>query len=186
VCRVQRVYAIAVSLVRASSRLRPTPWTVDVRQPGKGDSNSHGARPVHQIISIIKRIRTRRLSIKISLSLSEHSSYVTRSVLQIIVHLAATGTTGERPWRFWMVWHFGRIWRIHMQTLITYKRGFNQNYYTFTSIMLTKIVMCSKFHRTKFINYKCFHMRTSAVSSPRQCAARAREFIDYKASMITD
>ena len=32
---------------------------VDARLPGKGDSNSHGARPVHLIITI----RTRRLSI---------------------------------------------------------------------------------------------------------------------------
>ena len=27
---------------------------VDIRLPGKGNSNSHGARPVHQIISLIK------------------------------------------------------------------------------------------------------------------------------------
>ena len=27
---------------------------VDIRLPGKGNSNSHGARPVHQIISMIK------------------------------------------------------------------------------------------------------------------------------------
>ena len=31
---------------------------VDVRLPGKGDSNSHGARPVHPIITMIKWIRT--------------------------------------------------------------------------------------------------------------------------------
>ena len=47
---------------------RPT-RKVDVRLPGKGDSNSHGARPVHLIIPMIKRIRTSRLSIKNSLSL---------------------------------------------------------------------------------------------------------------------
>ena len=41
---------------------------VDVRLPGKGNSNSHDARPVHQIISMIKWIWTCRLSIKISLS----------------------------------------------------------------------------------------------------------------------
>jgi len=41
---------------------------VDIRLPGKGNSNSHGARPVHQIISMIKWIRTSRLSIKNSLS----------------------------------------------------------------------------------------------------------------------
>ena len=59
---------------------------VDVRLPGKGDSNSHGARPVHLIITMIKWIRTSRLSIKNSLwqvlsgllialaALEEHSS----------------------------------------------------------------------------------------------------------------
>ena len=43
---------------------------VDVRLPGKGNSNSHGARPVHLIITMIKWIRTSRLSIKKSLSLA--------------------------------------------------------------------------------------------------------------------
>jgi len=41
---------------------------VDVRLPGKGNSNSHGARPVHLIITMIKWIRTSRLSIKNSRS----------------------------------------------------------------------------------------------------------------------
>ena len=40
---------------------------VDVRLPGKGNPNSHGARPVHLIITMIKWIRTSRLSIKNSL-----------------------------------------------------------------------------------------------------------------------
>ena len=41
---------------------------VDTRLPGKGNSNSRGARPVYQNHSMIKWTRTRRLSIKISLS----------------------------------------------------------------------------------------------------------------------
>jgi len=40
---------------------------VDVKLPGKGNSNSHSARPVHLIIKMIKWIRTSRLSIKDSL-----------------------------------------------------------------------------------------------------------------------
>ena len=40
---------------------------VDVRLPGKGNSKSHGARPVHLTIMMIKSIRTSRLSIKNSL-----------------------------------------------------------------------------------------------------------------------
>jgi len=40
---------------------------VDVRLPAKGNSNSHGATPVHQLISMIKWIRTSRLSIKNSI-----------------------------------------------------------------------------------------------------------------------
>ena len=35
---------------------------VDVRLPGKGNSNSRGARPVHLIITMMKWIRTSRLS----------------------------------------------------------------------------------------------------------------------------
>jgi len=42
---------------------------VDVRLPGKGNSHTHGARPVHLIIMMIKWIRTGRLSIKNSLGL---------------------------------------------------------------------------------------------------------------------
>ena len=41
---------------------------VDARLHGKGNSNSHGARPVHLIITMMKWIRTSRLSIKNSLS----------------------------------------------------------------------------------------------------------------------
>ena len=33
----------------------------------------------------------------------------------------------------------------HMQTLIIYNLGFNQNYHTFTLILLINIVLCSKF-----------------------------------------
>ena len=40
----------------------------DIRLPGKGNSNLYGARPVHQIISMITWIRTIRLSIKNALS----------------------------------------------------------------------------------------------------------------------
>ena len=42
---------------------------VNIRLPGKGKSNSHGARPVHLIIMMIKWIRTSRVSIKNSVSL---------------------------------------------------------------------------------------------------------------------
>ena len=42
---------------------------VDVRLPGKRNSNSHGARPIHLITTMIKGVRTSRLSIKNSLSL---------------------------------------------------------------------------------------------------------------------
>ena len=38
-----------------------------------------------------------------------------------------------------------RVYGFHMQTLIIYKLGFNQNYYTFTLILLIKIVLYSKF-----------------------------------------
>jgi hypothetical protein len=41
---------------------------VDARLPGKGNSNSHGARPVHLNITMIKWTWTSRLSIKNSFS----------------------------------------------------------------------------------------------------------------------
>jgi len=47
----------------------------DVRLPGKGNSNSHGARPVHLIITMIKWTRTSRLSIKNSLSIERHATF---------------------------------------------------------------------------------------------------------------
>ena len=34
--------------------------------------------------------------------------------------------------------------RLHMQTLIVYRLGFNQNYYTFTLILIINIVLCGK------------------------------------------
>ena len=43
-------------------------FIISEKVPRKGNSNSHGARPVHLIISIIKWIRTSRLSTKNSLS----------------------------------------------------------------------------------------------------------------------
>ena len=57
-----------VPLVKPRS-LVPFSRKVDVRLPGKGNSNSHGARPVHLIMMMMKWIQTSRLSIKNSLSL---------------------------------------------------------------------------------------------------------------------
>ena len=48
-------------------RLRVT-RKVDIRLSGKGNSTPHGARPVHLTSTMIKWIRTSRLSIKNSLS----------------------------------------------------------------------------------------------------------------------
>ena len=46
----------------------PSERAVDVRLPRGGNSNSHGARPVHLIITMIKWIRTSRLTTKNSRS----------------------------------------------------------------------------------------------------------------------
>ena len=53
---------------------------VDVKLPGKGNSHSHGARPVHIIIPMIKWIRTIRLSIKKSPSAGRWPSICCRSI----------------------------------------------------------------------------------------------------------
>ena len=55
-------------LSRQLHRVDYTTRKVDVRLPGKGNSNSPGARPVHLIITMITWIRTSRLSIKKTLS----------------------------------------------------------------------------------------------------------------------
>ena len=52
------------------SNMSALPRKVDVRLPGKGNSNSYGARPLHLIITIMKWIRISRLSITNSLSLA--------------------------------------------------------------------------------------------------------------------
>ena len=52
------------------------PRNVDIRLPVKGNSNSHGARPVHQIISMMKWIWIYRLSIENSLSGGAHGCVV--------------------------------------------------------------------------------------------------------------
>ena len=80
---------------------------VDARLPGKGNSNSHGARPVRLIITVIKWIRTSRLSIKNSLSLatsaSSASSMASASDTPCTpksetVRLLRTGAPSEREW----------------------------------------------------------------------------------------
>ena len=48
--------------------------------------------------------------------------------------------------------------RFHVQTLLTYRLGFNKKYCTFTLILLINIVKCSKFPWTEIMNYKCFDM----------------------------
>ena len=66
---------------------------VDIRLPGNGISNAHGARPVHQIISMIKWIRTSRSSIKNSLSLREEDrsrALATRHFAPTILTLRST------------------------------------------------------------------------------------------------
>ena len=45
-------------------------WKADAMLPGKGNLNSHGARPVHQIVSMIMWIWTSSLSMKNLLALS--------------------------------------------------------------------------------------------------------------------
>jgi len=77
------------------------PRKVDVRLPGKGNSNSHGAMPVHLIITMIKWIRTSTLSIKNSLSASPRLPNTTAAAgregnnLKRMKHLQ--GCTGFSP-----------------------------------------------------------------------------------------
>ena len=61
-----------------------------------GSSNSHGARPVHLIITMIKRIRARRLSIKKSFSLliiseDARARFVGRAISASVGHSKTRG-----------------------------------------------------------------------------------------------
>jgi len=72
--QVQRRLRAAFDLIQFALELVALQVSkVDVRLPGKENSNSHGARPVHLIITTIKRLWTSRLSMKNSLSLSRAS-----------------------------------------------------------------------------------------------------------------
>ena len=55
---------VGVRVIKTKKRV-----SANFRLLGKGNSNSHGARPVHLIITMIKWIWTSRLSIKNSLSM---------------------------------------------------------------------------------------------------------------------
>ena len=57
---------------------------VDVRLPGKENSNSRGARPVHLIITMIKWIQTSRLSIEKSLSVQVGVSETSKRFRRIL------------------------------------------------------------------------------------------------------
>ena len=62
---------------------------VDIRLPEKVNSNSHGARPVHQIISMIKWICTSTLSMKNSLAC--RSCRPTRCFAPLSLHSQMSG-----------------------------------------------------------------------------------------------
>ena len=64
----RQVLGAPLELLKYVDKVRLEIRKVYVRRPGKGNSNSHGARPVHLIIILMKWIRTSRLSKKNSLS----------------------------------------------------------------------------------------------------------------------
>ena len=71
---------------------------VDARLPGNGNSNSHGARPVHLIITMIQWIRNSRLSIKNSLSadLDIERQVAVPSALDVVVALIKPAPGNDR------------------------------------------------------------------------------------------
>ena len=70
---------------------------VDTRLPGKGNSNSHGARPAHQTISMIRWIRTSRLLIKNSQQ-SDHQIRCSRWCRGSRRSSSPTRARCEPPW----------------------------------------------------------------------------------------
>ena len=69
---------------------------IDVRLPGKGNTNSPGARPVHPIISMIQWIRTSRLSIKNSLAARRGGAYTSPCGCRLV---RAKVLSGLSPYR---------------------------------------------------------------------------------------
>jgi len=65
--RLRRSLPSGENATAAHTPLCPPARKVHVRLPGKRNAKSHGSRPVHLIITMIKWIRTSRLSIKNSL-----------------------------------------------------------------------------------------------------------------------
>ena len=79
-----------LSCSQVSSSIRK----VDIRLPGKGNSNPHGAKPVHLIITLMKWIRTSRLSIKNSLSLFLSAEVFVPAIPQTLSCLSTYGAEG--------------------------------------------------------------------------------------------
>jgi len=88
---------------------------------GKGDSNPHGARPVHQITTMIKWFRISRLSIKNSLSLGHTlSGHQTPAVnyldrfksRQIPCRVNAENLLLPGKWLFWNRWIVHLVWMV--------------------------------------------------------------------------
>ena len=79
-------HAVRASQGRALPRT-PSSSKEHTRLPGKGNSNSHGARPVHLITTMIKWIWASRLSIKNSLSPHPPGSSVALTVRAVIAML---------------------------------------------------------------------------------------------------
>ena len=73
-----------------------------------------------------------------------------------------------------------QIHKYHVETLTKYKLGFNQNHNTFDSILLVKIIMCSKIHSNKFINYRLFNMKSGSVALDGHPTPDERNVADSK------
>ena len=69
-----------------------------------------------------------------------------------------------------------------MESLIIHRHGSNQTKYTFALTFLIKIVLCSKFLRTKFINHKCLHIGRTLQSWRTKCLLRSLP-IAFKAAV---
>ena len=80
---------------------------LDVGQPEKRNSNSHGARPVHQIIMMIEWIRTSRLPIKnvLSVLLKRYGGAKNTQALTLhgIHRRPFVGVSQARSWSPWLV-----------------------------------------------------------------------------------
>ena len=136
-------------------------------QHGQGNSNSHGARPVRQIISMTKWVRTSRFSIKNSFSLPTRPPAVplTRQASRFTAYLLDSDSRYCTQTRA-VMWAVCRAYSAYRSCSL----GCMQQCSSFSHVKRSLI----SWHRTRAKSPQCF-MQELPVNSAGKGSARALE-----------